>query len=243
MDSIFKKWWFYAIIISVIVIISISIVFFVILLGDNYEEERLTTSSNGDGSREERQNNFEEDPIEEERDGLIGRRAYVALSRFEEAAARQAESERENGNAERIEPERIYLDDLLTVATIEIPRTGIHYPILERGTADGLELAVAVMWPNHAMDRINESGNVVIMGHNFRNDRFFSNNDRLQLGDRIYITDFRGRRVGYTIYLIFETTPEDTSYIIRDTEGETEITLSTCTNGSSRRLIIQARAE
>ena len=47
----------------------------------------------------------------------------------------------------------------------------------------------------------------------------------------------------YTIYNKFETTPEDTSFYQRDTGGKAEVTLSTCTDDSSARLIICAKAE
>ena len=130
----------------------------------------------------------------------------------------------------------------VAVGIIEIPRTNVRYPILERGTNRSLDIAVAVMWPDNPEPRINEPGNVTIMGHNYRNGRFFSNNGRLSLGDTIIITDVQNRRVTYTIYEIFETTPEDTSFLTRDTGGRAEVTLTTCTDDGSRRIIVQARA-
>ena len=36
---------------------------------------------------------------------------------------------------------------------------------------------------------INQAGNTVIIGHNYRNGLFFSNNKKLNNGDKIYITD------------------------------------------------------
>jgi len=142
-------------------------------------------------------------------------------------------------NAGRI---RQYYQGFVKVGTIRIPRTGINYPILERGTERSLDAAVAVMWPENPEKRINTPGNLVIMGHNYRNGTFFSNNFMLRNGDRIYITDNSGRTVVYEIFEIVETTPEDTRYITRDTNGQTEITLTTCTDDAQRRTIIQARA-
>ena len=69
------------------------------------------------------------------------------------------------------------------------------------------------------------------------------NNKKLNIGDKIYITDTTGTKLTYTIYNKFETTPEDTSFYQRDTDGKAEVTLSTCTDDSSARLIIEARAE
>ena len=87
------------------------------------------------------------------------------------------------------------------------------------------------------------SRNCVIVGHNYRNGLFFSNNKKLQLGDKIYITDNSGTTLTYTIYDKFETSDSDTSFFQRDTEGKPEVTLSTCTDDSSARLIILARVE
>ena len=126
-----------------------------------------------------------------------------------------------------------------TLGSIEIPKTNVKYPILEKVTKKSLETAVAVVWPENAT--LNKPGNVVIVGHNYRNGVFFSNNKKLSKGDKIYITDLEKNRVAYTIYNIFETSDTDTKFYNRDTDGKREITLSTCTDDSSARLIIEAR--
>ena len=127
-----------------------------------------------------------------------------------------------------------------TVGSIEIPKTNVKYPIIEKVTKRSLEKAVAVEWPQPD-PVLNEVGNVVIAGHNYRNGVFFSNNKKLSKGDKIYITDLNKNRVAYTIYNIFETTDSDASFYNRDTNGKREITLKTCTDDSLRRLIIEAR--
>ena len=90
---------------------------------------------------------------------------------------------------------------------------------------------------------LNKPGNTVIIGHNYRNGLFFSNNKKLQNGDKVYIKDETGTTLTYTIYNKYETTPEDTSYMNRDTGGKAEISLSTCNDDSSKRLIIWAKAD
>lgn len=125
------------------------------------------------------------------------------------------------------------------VGTIEIPAINLEYPILEKVSKGSLETSVAMLYGAG----INQVGNTVIIGHNYRNGLFFSNNKRLNNGDKIYITDNSKNRLTYTIYNKFETTPEDASFYSRDTSGIPEITLSTCNDDSSRRLIIFAKAE
>ena len=124
---------------------------------------------------------------------------------------------------------------------IEIPRNNVNVPILEKATPKSLEIAVATIYPAHA--QLNEPGNVVIAGHNYRTQLFFSNNKRLEKGDKIYITDESGRKLTYEVYDKFEATPEDTSFYTRDTQGVPEITLTTCTEDVSKRTIILARAK
>lgn len=125
------------------------------------------------------------------------------------------------------------------LGTMKIPAIDFEYPILEKVTKKSIETSVAFLYGSG----INQPGNSVIIGHNYRNGLFFSNNKRLNNGDKIYITDNNGNTLTYTIYNKFETTPEDTSFYQRDTAGIPEVTLSTCTDDSSARLIIFARAE
>lgn len=128
------------------------------------------------------------------------------------------------------------------IGTIEIPKTGAKYPVLERVTKKSLETAVAVIYP-FENPVLNTEGNVVIQGHNYRNGQFFSDNKKLSKGDRIYITDLNKKKVTYTVYKVFQTSESDTSFYNRDTDGKMEITLSTCTDDSSARIIVEARAD
>ena len=125
------------------------------------------------------------------------------------------------------------------VGTIEIPAIGIQYPVLEKVTKKSIEVAVAFLYGTG----INQPGNSVIIGHNYRNGLFFSNLRKLNNGDKIYLTDNSGTKLTYTIYNKFEAAPEDTSFYQRDTAGKPEVTLSTCTDNVKTRLIIFARAD
>ena len=125
------------------------------------------------------------------------------------------------------------------VGKIEIPSISLSYPILERTTPDSIELAVTVLYGPGP----NQIGNTTIVGHNYRNGSFFGNNDKLVLGDKIYITDNTGTRIKYNIYNIYETSPDDSDFITRETNGKREISLSTCTDNSKARLIIWAVEE
>lgn len=125
------------------------------------------------------------------------------------------------------------------VGSIEIPKTKIKYPILAQVTKKSIEKSVAVFYS----PGLNQIGNTIIMGHNYRNGLFFSKNKNLEIGDKIYITDLSGNRLEYTIYDKYETSESDSSYLTLETNGTIEVTLATCTDyDTSRRIIIRARA-
>ena len=121
---------------------------------------------------------------------------------------------------------------------ITIPKTNVKQPILDEVTPDSLNAAVATLYPSNA--QLNEPGNVLIVGHNYRGGSFFGSNKKLVEGDLIYITDLSGREIEYEIYSKYETTDDDFSYATRNTNGKREISLSTCTNNASVRLVIWA---
>lgn len=125
------------------------------------------------------------------------------------------------------------------VGTIEIPAINLKYPVLEDASKNAIEVAVGI----YDGPGLNQIGNTTIAGHNYRDGRFFSNNKKLVEGDKVYITDTAGQKITYVIYKIYTTSPEDSSYLERDTEGRREISLTTCTDDAKSRLIIWAKEQ
>lgn len=124
------------------------------------------------------------------------------------------------------------------IGTIRIPEIDIEYPILDKTSIKALKIAVGYL----SGAGINQVGNTVIQGHNYKNGTFFSDVDRLSNGDKIYIKDTTGTEITYEVYRNFTASSTDTSFYNRDTEGKREITLSTCTdNDDTKRTIILAR--
>ena len=132
---------------------------------------------------------------------------------------------------------KVYMEGHEVIGTIKISKTGIEYPILEDMGTRTLEIAIVKLYGVG----LNQPGNTTIVGHNYRNGLFFSDNKKLKVGDTIDITDQSGQTITYSIYNTFMTTPNDASYMERDTEGAREISLSTCNDDSSQRLIILAK--
>ncbi|MBO4293121.1 MAG: sortase [Clostridia bacterium] len=123
--------------------------------------------------------------------------------------------------------------------TMEIPKINFKYPVLDKVSKSSIENSVAILYGAG----LNQVGNTVIIGHNYRNGQFFSNLKKVTNGDKIYITDYEGKKKTYTVYHHFVTTPDDTSFYQRDTNGKAEITLSTCTDDSSGRTIVFAKED
>lgn len=137
---------------------------------------------------------------------------------------------------------KTYYQSFAMLGYITIPKTNVKLPILEETSPKALETSVAVLYPSNNI-QLNEPGNIVIIGHNYRNGKLFSNNKKLSVGDKVLIKDASGRELTYSIYQKFETDPNDASFYNRDTNGVPEITLSTCTDDSKKRIIIFAKAQ
>jgi len=146
---------------------------------------------------------------------------------------------------------KTYLGNYEIKGSINIPKIKCEYPILEKVTVDSLKKSVAILdivsasELNQTVTDLNVPGsNALILGHNYHNGLFFSNNDNLTKGDKIKITDQTGTTLTYTIYDMFYTTPNDISFMERELDvNKAEITLQTCNDDSSERLIIFARAD
>lgn len=123
-----------------------------------------------------------------------------------------------------------------TVAIVNIPKIGVNYPVLSEATDELLKIAPNKFWgPNP-----NEVGNFCIVGHNYRNTKFFSKVPTLENGDIIELTDLTGRTLKYSVYDKYTVDPEDVACTSQLTGGKREVTLITCTNDSKQRVIVKA---
>lgn len=124
-----------------------------------------------------------------------------------------------------------------TTAIVNIPSIGVNYPILNTTTDELLKISPCYFWG----PKPNEVGNYCIVGHNYRNNKFFSKVPKLENGAIIEITDLSGRTLKYSVYDKYLVDPSDVSCTSQRTDGAKEITLITCTNDSKQRVIVKAR--
>lgn len=123
-----------------------------------------------------------------------------------------------------------------TVATVNIPKLNLSYPVLSETSDKLLKISPCKFWgPNP-----NEVGNFCIVGHNYRNTKFFSKVPTLEMGDTVKLTDLSGRTLTYKIYDKYTVDPTDVKCTSQLTNGKKEVTLITCTNDSKQRVIVKA---
>lgn len=166
-------------------------------------------------------NNIEEDPL------------------YNESQENQAIQEQTSGRVRGISTDALTYKGYKVDGKLEMPTVNLQYPVLEQMTdANAIEVSVAIQYGVG----LNNVGNTVIIGHNYRSGLFFGSNKNLQIGDTIYITDWAtGTKRSYTIYNKYTTEESDTSFYNRDTGGTREVSLVTCQSNNSYRLVILAR--
>ena len=129
------------------------------------------------------------------------------------------------------------------IAKIQIPKINVTYSVLqgETGSIEETEELLKISPVKfHGYDP-NEVGNFCIVGHNYRNTKFFSKVPTLVVGDTLTLTDLTNRTIVYEIYDKHTVDPNDTSDTTQLTGGKKEVTLITCTDDSKQRWIIKCR--
>lgn len=129
------------------------------------------------------------------------------------------------------------------IATVQIPKINIQYTVVQ-GETGSLAETEALLKSSpvkyHGYDP-NEVGNFCIVGHNYRNSKFFSKVPNLVVGDIVKLTDLTGRTIDYEVYDKHTVDPNDTRDTTQLTGGRKEVTLITCTNDSKLRVIVRCK--
>lgn len=127
-----------------------------------------------------------------------------------------------------------------TIGKLYIPKTKLNTQVYCNPDPQKMEKMPAFLYTSGGL---NQKGVTLIVGHNRRNGKMFSNNKKLSEGDVFYFTDYEGNQKEYTIYSKFITTSDDTSFLNDNVDCPT-IALSCCTDASDEnRIIILGRAD
>lgn len=124
-----------------------------------------------------------------------------------------------------------------TDAIITIPKIDLEYPVLSESNDELLKISVNKYFGPEP----NEKGNYCIVGHNYRNGKMFGRLNELENDDIVLLQDMSGRTVEYSVYKIYVVDPSDARCTSQLTNGRKELTLITCTNYGTQRLIVKCK--
>ena len=145
---------------------------------------------------------------------------------------------------ENIEPKKVMsqkilptdIDGFEVIGKLEIPKLNLSTYILSETNDDTLSKSVTKLCgPN-----INEAGNFCILGHNYNKKTMFGNLKKIEINDKVILTNMYGQKVEYIVYDIYKVYPNEVECLSQETYGNREVTLITCTTGAIKRLIIKA---
>ena len=123
------------------------------------------------------------------------------------------------------------------IGIVRIPKINVNYPILAQTTnVEIMKISPYKFWGANP----NEVGNLCIIGHNYRRKGvFFSDVPSLVVGDIVEIQDLSQRTIQYEVYDVHTVDPNDRSDTTQYTNGKKEVTLITCTNDATQRVIVK----
>ena len=126
------------------------------------------------------------------------------------------------------------------IGTLYIPRTGLTTSVYSNSSVSQMEKMPCFLYTTGGL---NKPGATLIVGHNRRNGKLFSNNKKIQEGDEFYFKDYEGKELKYVVYSKFTTTDGDMTFL-DPAETKPVIALSCCTDANDEnRIIVLGRAE
>ena len=141
-----------------------------------------------------------------------------------------------------VETEDEYVDttnneEYKSEAILKISSLGLEYPVLSQTSEELLKISLNKYWGPGP----NEIGNYCIVGHNYKNGKMFGNLSKMEIGDTATLQAIGGKDVIYEVYDKYVVEPEDVSCTSQLTGGRRELTLITCTNYGTQRLVLKCR--
>ena len=120
---------------------------------------------------------------------------------------------------------------------IKVPRLEINYPVISDTSEELLKISVNKYWGPGP----NEVGNYCIVGHNYKSKKMFGRLSEIVRDDIIELEDMNGNVIKYSVYDKDTVDPKNTKCTSQLTNGKKEVTLITCTNYGTKRLVVKAR--
>lgn len=125
------------------------------------------------------------------------------------------------------------LEGYSVLGKVKIENLGIDTYILDSVEANALKLASGKLIGNE----LNEEGNFCIIGHNY--DDIFLKLLEIEKSEEIIIVDRDENETKYKVVDVKTIEPDELDVLL-DVDGKTQITLITCENTASTRLVVVA---
>lgn len=143
----------------------------------------------------------------------------------------------QNNTETKIEKQAVLIENPFVIGIIKIAKINLNYPIISETNDDLLKISLC----RFAGPNPNEYGNLCIAGHNYVDNKFFSNLSKLKNKDIVEIYDLYGKKINYEVFDKYEVNANDLSCTKQDNDKERIITLLTCNNVNGKRTVIKAK--
>ena len=121
------------------------------------------------------------------------------------------------------------------IGILEIPELQEELPIIGKWSYKLLKISVCRYKGPDPL----EDGNLVIIGHNYKNGSHFGRLSKLSVGSEIFLTNAKtGERVRYEVYQI-KSIASDAFSALKSYHGDAGLTLMTCKDNGTNRLLVR----
>ena len=133
----------------------------------------------------------------------------------------------------------IMMNDYDILGTIIIPKLNINYAFFYGYNEELLKMLPCRFYGNMPPQK----SNLCITAHNYDDNRFFGKISELDYNDLIVIEDNFANNYNYFVFDKFEVPENNLSPINYNNEDDYILTLITCNNLNSKRIIVKAKQE
>ena len=136
----------------------------------------------------------------------------------------------ENGTSGNNTVKKELMEGYEVIGNLKIPSIKLNYKVLSEVTKKSLETSLALIYTEKGLNQV---GNTVIIGHNYKNGTFFSNLPKVKVGDTMTLKDKSGTEIKYKVVEIFEAKANDSSFYKSNDLTKKTLILSTCTDDAA----------
>ena len=129
------------------------------------------------------------------------------------------------------------------IGIIEIPTLNVSYTIFNGLDDELLKTSPCKFYGDFPNSNNTDNLNLCIAGHNYDNNKFFSNIKDLNINDKIILHDNFDNKYMYSVVKNYEVKSDDLSPLYTTITDSYELTLVTCNNFNKNRIIIKAKIE